>query len=463
MSSCCRLTVDLSLDQFGLDKLVSDNAETAEYIIILLSGMTSAQIIDRVTKIAKELKNLLDVSFMKRFSPVNNDPPVRLPAAALNQLFSLRSNTLVQVRVEAITVVGLRREFDDAYQSLSQMTKLKNVLLDSVRLGAGEIDFLIEALLGVQTLQEVQLHDMNPSIAPGAALERLCKYSGDVSAPLSVYLSEMLLSDSFLQAILGRHSRLAQFNLLDIHDIQVNLDTIVRCLRTNTRLKELQLANSDEDEDKHLIFQSGVEVLQALQSETSTLEILKLDIRCGEADCQYLALTDALGKIRSLKEVHLDIADPNSARRRAGVSSLLRRFADNKSHIEAFHLNIGQMMAWGSQRTKILDDYSEEFNTCLQLALKSNVYLTEVALTVMDFWGIQLNEEVQFWLKLNNAGRRDLQYDLENRKLWSDALIEHKDDPLVTFHFLSMNPTILSMNPTILCSKADKKRKRANL
>lgn len=459
------MTIDISLDAREFDELISHNTDTAEYIVIVLSGMTSAQIIDRVTKVAKELKNLLGVSFMKRFSPVNNDPPVRLPVAALNQLFSLRRNTLVQVRMEGLTVVGLRREFNDAYQSLSQMRKVRNVLLDSVRLGAGEIDFFIEALLGIQTLQEVQFHEMNPSIAPGAALDRLCKHSENVSAPLSLYLSEMQLSDPFLQSILGRHSRLAQFYLLDMHNIQANLDMLVRCLRTNTHLKELQLGNSDEDEDKHLIFQSGVEVLRALQSQPSTLEILKLDIRCGEADCQYSALMDALENSRSLKEVHLDIADPNSARRRAGVSSLLRRFADNKSHIKAFRLNIGQMMTWsdansGAHRKEILDDYSNEFNSCLQTALKRNVYLTEVALTGMDFWAIQLSEEVQFWLKLNNAGRRDLQCDLENRKRWSDSLIEHKDDPMVTFHFLSMNPTILCSK---VSKKASKKRKRTNI
>ena len=75
----------------------------------------------------------------------------------------------------------------------------------------------------------------------------------------------------------------------------------------------------------------------------------------------------------------------------------------------------------------------------------TNMLLSNRVLKFLTFQGLDwTNPEIDFYLRLNRAGRHHLLQCLEEKSSWTNALVKHKDDTDVCFYFLSLNPNIIT-------------------
>lgn len=92
--------------------------------------------------------------------------------------------------------------------------------------------------------------------------------------------------------------------------------------------------------------------------------------------------------------------------------------------------------AWGGE---ISPDHSRAITKVFTNMLQSNWVLNFLTFQGLDW----TNPDIDFYLRLNRAGRQRLWQNFDDKAAWTKALIKHKDDLDVIYHFLSRNPNIL--------------------
>lgn len=177
-----------------------------------------------------------------------------------------------------------------------------------------------------------------------------------------------------------------------------HIELMAKLLLTNTTLRELTIRS-------HGLGQTAGEAIANLLRQNTTLQVINLDLDQGEYG---LVLAEALKTNTSLQ--CLDV------------------------------------WAWNGEEN------SSTITQAFTEMLRCNTLLKFLTFQGLD-WN---NPQVDFYLRLNRAGRQHLLRWTENRRLWAEALIKHKEDFGLIYHLLSLNPSILSN-----CSSVESKRNPA--
>jgi len=109
---------------------------------------------------------------------------------------------------------------------------------------------------------------------------------------------------------------------------------------------------------------------------------------------------------------------------------------------KALHTNTSlkclDVWAWGDISPKDSRTITKVFTDMLQ----SNHVLKFLTFQGLDW----TNPLVDFYLRLNRAGRQNLLQKFEDKAHWAKVLMKQKDDSAIVYHFLSLNPYILLDN-----------------
>jgi len=415
-----------------LDELIQSNEETAEYVHVIFCYERH---IDMDPSIVSEI--VIGLKYVTDVKVFNHNH--RFPVACLEPFFTHGKDRVESISLSVPHLVGDRTDFTKAFQALSRMTELRRFRMSYpgavYRPPVSDVydDNLVDALNGIATLETVELVELLVSTAANSSLHRLCesrssKKSNDVSFCLE--LVDMQVSNTLIESVLGKRSRVTRFSLANVPDMQRTLETMTEQLQNSTKLKSLTL--QEFEVQNILSVQDGLRLLNVLKNN-KVLKELTLELNDDLGNAQYGgSLVDFVQQNRSLQRLYLKIADDN-------ISQLLRGLAENRS-LRVLGLEI---VSVHPRETKHIVRKKHLVNECLEVALKENFYLEDISISVCGHF-CELSKEVRFWLKLNTAGRRYLQQNLQDRERWTAAMLEHKNDLSILFHLLTLNPTLLA-------------------
>ena len=169
---------------------------------------------------------------------------------------------------------------------------------------------------------------------------------------------------------------------------------MARQLKTNTVLTELTIRS-------HGLGKEAGEAIADMLFTNKTLQVINLDLDRPEYG---LAIAEALHKNASLQ--CLDV------------------WAWNGGNEEGSHSNP--------------DRITDTFTTMLQ---------HNHVLRFLTFQGLDWNNpEVDFYLRLNRAGRQALLQNANDKRQWMETLIQQKEDIALVYYFLSLNPEVCYPN-----------------
>lgn len=156
-----------------------------------------------------------------------------------------------------------------------------------------------------------------------------------------------------------------------------------------------------------------------------------------------------MNQIPCLKELSLDVTDPNATRRITNAASLFQQLVAHNTSLEFFDftMDFDENEMDAEAKATFKDNCREEWNQSLEVAMESNDTLQEVTLAVLDFQEIPLCDNVMFWIWLNRIERKKLTANLDDRKLWLDVIIDQRKTPKITYHLLSMNLPVWLISP----------------
>ena len=103
--------------------------------------------------------------------------------------------------------------------------------------------------------------------------------------------------------------------------------------------------------------------------------------------------------------------------------------------------------AWGGD---ISLQHSRAITKVFTRMLRSNRVLKFLTFQGLDW----TNPEIDFYLRLNRAGREYLLEHFDQKSHWTRALVKHKDDVDVCFYFLSLNPNIIPASHSSLSASS---------
>ena len=187
-------------------------------------------------------------------------------------------------------------------------------------------------------------------------------------------------------------------------------------------------------------FDPAITVLEALE-ENIALQNLRLEFKIDESPLSIASantMAASIQKFGTLKELNLICDDRRDEEKFDIVAAVLQGLAENTS------LTVAKFR----QRRPISCDKAREslIQICchteiekLGLSLEGNTDFKNLALWVGD-QSISLGAKIEFWLKVNQSGARELGSQPCNRKLWVDMLIENKESPMLSFYVFLSNP-----------------------
>jgi hypothetical protein len=342
-----------------------------------------------------ELPNLqkLRVDFVGR--------PLRLPVAALSILLR-RSLLLKQLVLEEVRLAGTPEQLEAVAEALRAHPALEVVDLHCcvpADTSQATLDPLVSALAQVKTLTEVLLRNTriasnrrvnNPNnnfnLIPNNLVNGNNNNNAEEEEDTSINTN---WEGTSLTALCQSPSlRILTFrDMAEIRDKHVEL--MAASLRSNDTLRELTLCSS------HLGERSGRAMGRVLQVNRH-LQKLEIQLNSGE---HAIPVTEVLQANSSLKRLDLYFNGHISPRIREAFTEMLRR----------------------------------------------NYVLLDLNGSV---WRGQSNSEIDFYLRLNRAGRGDLLTEHASRAQWLDTLISQKDDLSIVFSLLSMNPSMCMPDPS---------------
>jgi hypothetical protein len=241
---------------------------------------------------------------------------------------------------------------------------------------------------------------------------------------------------------------LERFGLLATLQVDEFVPTMTPFLQSHPTIKDLTINCVD------LKYQSSIELLRIL-SHNAILQKLVLFIEGrGSEDEACLYGTPIGGFFRdnnSIQHVKLMLAvHQSSLQENAAV--MMRGLEQNYNETSLSHLVLDFCFR-GLTVDVMPKDVSDAFVTPLENLLSNNSTLTSVVLEtfseVPEFMNtrttaraiVELGDNVNFYLKLNQAGRKQVLLQTA-RELWSDIVIRYRDDVRISFYFLAMNPSL---------------------
>lgn len=349
-----------------------------------------------IFEVLAELPNLqkLRVDFVGR--------PLRLPVAALAVVLQ-RSVLLKQLVLEEVRLAGTPEQLEAVAEALRAHPALEIVDLHCCTpadISQSTLDPLVSALAHIKTLTEVLLR--NTRIASN---RRVNNQNNNFNLiPNNLVNGNNIINNgeeeedttintnwegSSLTALCRSPSlRILTFrDMAEIRDKHVEL--MAESLRSNVTLRELTLCSS------HLGERSGRAMGQVLLANRH-LQKLEIQLNSGE---HAIPVTEVLQANSSLRRLDLYFNGHISPRIREAFTEMLRR----------------------------------------------NYVLLDLNGSV---WRGQSNSEIDFYLRLNRAGRGDLLTEHTSRAQWLDTLISQKDDLSIVFSLLSMNPSMCMPDPS---------------
>lgn len=343
-----------------------------------------------------ELPNLqkLRVDFVGR--------PLRLPVAALAIVLQ-RAVLLKQLVLEEVRLAGSPDQLETLAEALRSHPALQIVDLHCcvpADISQTTLDPLVSALAHVKTLTEVLLrktriasnrrvnnqNNNNFNLIPNNLMNGNNNNNDEEEEDTTINTN---WDGASLTALCQSPSlRILTFrDMAEIRDKHVEL--MANSLRTNDTLRELTLCSS------YLGDRSGRAMGQVLQVNRH-LQKLEIQLNSGE---HAIPITEILQANSSLRRLDLYFNGHISSRIREAFTEMLRR----------------------------------------------NYVLLDLNGSV---WRGQSNSEIDFYLRLNRAGRGDLLTEHASRAQWLDTLISQKDDLSIVFSLLSMNPSMCMPDPS---------------
>ena len=279
-------------------------------------------------------------------------------------------------------------------QSLLQFLYLQNVSLSGEQ---EDFDSLAQAFRHHTGLRKIRLYMFRPSISTSTCLDSVVSAIAAIPCleEVSLIHSKLIVADAEEQKPwdgkclldLCKARNLKMLTLTFSTELNDNhIGDISKALQTNKSIKNVSIRSNNLGKD------AGVAVGRLLKSN-SKLERLRLQL---SQDDHAVPIVEALHENTNLQRLGL---------------VLPRRENDKRLHLT----------------DKLAD-----------MLRKSNYNLVQ-----MDLVGLTNNvEEILFFLKVNQAGRKRLLSQGAARDQWVQTLISHNDDLSVMFYFLSKNPTL---------------------
>lgn len=316
--------------------------------------------------------------------------PLRLPVRALTSVLQ-RSTELTKLVLEEIRLSGSVEELEALADAFKSHQSLEIVDLHCCVPADGvetTLDPVVSALAQVPTLTEVLLRDSR--IAPRsmtANLDNLGNIDDDDDDDNAMDESTANNNAGWAGTSLTALCQSTSLRILTLRDMaeirDQHLELMAESLRTNDTLRELTICST------HLGERSGRAMGQVLQTNRR-LQKLEIQLNSGE---HAIPITEVLQANSSLKRLDLFFNGSISPRIREAFTEMLRR----------------------------------------------NYVLLDLNGSV---WRGQSNSEIDFYLRLNRAGRGDLLTEHATRKQWVETMISQRGDLSILFSILSMNPSI---------------------
>jgi len=318
--------------------------------------------------------------------------PLRLPITSLAKVVR-ESKQLIRLVLEDVRLAAASAdELEAAAQAIRQHPALEIVDLHCCVPADGadaSLDPLVTALAHVPTLTEVLLRGSRVAprnIEPQSNQNNNNNgdHDDDDSDSDVEMTDENTWSAASLKALCESPS-LQRLTLRDMTEVQdQHIERMAEALRSNESLREFTICTPNLGE------RSGRAMGRVLQANRR-LHKLEIQLNSGEA---AIPITEILQANCSLKRLDLFFNGFISPRIREAFTEMLRR------------------------NYRLLD-------------LNGSV------------WRGQSNLEIDFYLRLNRAGRGDLLTEHSSRSQWVDTLISQRDDLSIVFSLLSMNPSLL--------------------
>jgi hypothetical protein len=319
-------------------------------------------------------------------------------------------------------------------------------------------------------------------------------------------ISECTISDSTLEVFFGSsktNSRVEKLSLTDVISSKEQRCKFIQYIRGNndcnredgdnylttsknrrSRSSSLKYLSLNWLNDDYFTVSQTIDLMNALEVNNS-LKVLHLDVDCtSNALCdQESSFIDSIQKLPGLQVLHLTLSGMSGQKGLACISSIVQSGIGQNSTLKKVDFLVSGY--YHRQRTeKQMDDFCNEFSSeinsslihaltttttsssssssCDDLDGAENVCSTSVSrrsagscpgfgCVLEDFYlyvdgtfSIDLNNEVQFWLSMNeNNLKQKLMSDLNNYKLWIDSIIEHQLDEKTVYYLLRQNPALL--------------------
>lgn len=314
---------------------------------------------------------------------------------------------------------------------LQRAPQLKQLVLEEVRLAGGveELGGLADALRSHPSLQVVDLHCCVPADSSITTLDPLINALAHVKSLTEVFLRNTRIASN---RRVPNHNNNNNFNLIPNNTINNEEEeesaattnwegSSLTALCRSPSLRVLTLRDMAEVRDQH------VELMADSLRLNDTLRELTvcsshLGERAGEAMGQVLQVNRHLQKL----EIQL-----HSGEHAIPITDVLQA----NSSLKRLDLYFN-----GSISPRIREAFTE--------MLRRNYVLLDLNGSV---WRGQSNSEIDFYLRLNRAGRGDLLTEHATRARWVDTMISQKDDLSIVFSLLSMNPSVCMPDSDDFC------------
>lgn len=309
---------------------------------------------------------------------------------------------------------------------LQRATLLRQLVLEEVRLAGSmeELEAVSEALRSHPSLEIVDLHGCYPADISQTTLDPLVSALAEVRT-----LTEVLL----------RNTRIAS-NRRVTNPNNNNFNLIPQNIMNNNN-------NNDEEEEDTSINRNWEGTSLTALCQSTSLRVLTLRDMAEVRDQHLELMANSLQSNDTLRE--LTVCSSNLGERSGRAMGQVLRVNRHLQKLE-IQLNSGEHaipiteVLQGNCSLKRLDLY---FNGCISPRireaftemLRRNYVLLDLNGSV---WRGQSNSEIDFYLRLNRAGRGDLLTEHASRARWVDTMISQKDDLSIVFSLLSMNPSV---------------------
>lgn len=324
---------------------------------------------------------------------------------------------LQKLRVDFVSR-PLRLPVSAVARVLQHSRQLKHLVLEDVRLAASAEDLEAIALVIRQhpALETVDLHCCVPADGNEATLDPLVTALAFVPT-----LTEVLLRDTRIAPRSMTQPALNNNNGGDDDDSDSDVSmsaenawpgTSLTALCQSTSLHRLTLRDMVEIQDQHVELMA-----ESLGANETLREFTVCSANLGERSGR--AIGHVLQVNRKLHKLEIQL---NSGEAAIPITEILQ-FNSGLKRLDLFFN--------GCISTRIREAFTE--------MLRRNYRLLDLNGSV---WRGQANSEIDFYLRLNRAGRGDLLTEHASRSQWVDTMISQRDDLSIVFSLLSMNPSI---------------------